>query len=159
MLAIRLFTGCVSCVSCGAHGKAKDKSICTVSRAKLQLLAAQGRFTQTQDGGNPFQSRMNSIARCSECSGSGGRACGSRSRTSSAAMLAKSGMMTDRSCWLSLILSCTAASVRRVDHCRGICTRRTCHPEVVAGCLPEPCLLYTSPSPRDRTRSRMPSSA
>ena len=28
-------------------------------------------------------------------------------------------------------------------------------PEVVIG----PCLLYTSPSPRDRTRSRMPSSA
>ena len=25
--------------------------------------------------------------------------------------------------------------------------------------LPVPCLLYTSPSPRDRTRSRMPSSA
>ena len=25
--------------------------------------------------------------------------------------------------------------------------------------LPKPCLLYTSPSPRDRTRSRMPSSA
>ena len=25
--------------------------------------------------------------------------------------------------------------------------------------LPNPCLLYTSPSPRDRTRSRMPSSA
>ena len=25
--------------------------------------------------------------------------------------------------------------------------------------LSEPCLLYTSPSPRDRTRSRMPSSA
>ena len=25
--------------------------------------------------------------------------------------------------------------------------------------LPENCLLYTSPSPRDRTRSRMPSSA
>ena len=24
---------------------------------------------------------------------------------------------------------------------------------------PDPCLLYTSPSPRDRTRSRMPSSA
>ena len=24
---------------------------------------------------------------------------------------------------------------------------------------PYPCLLYTSPSPRDRTRSRMPSSA
>ena len=28
-----------------------------------------------------------------------------------------------------------------------------CHPDVMA------CLLYTSPSPRDRTRSRMPSSA
>ena len=27
-------------------------------------------------------------------------------------------------------------------------------------CIPScPCLLYTSPSPRDRTRSRMPSSA
>ena len=25
--------------------------------------------------------------------------------------------------------------------------------------VPKPCLLYTSPSPRDRTRSRMPSSA
>ena len=25
--------------------------------------------------------------------------------------------------------------------------------------LPDDCLLYTSPSPRDRTRSRMPSSA
>ena len=25
--------------------------------------------------------------------------------------------------------------------------------------MAEPCLLYTSPSPRDRTRSRMPSSA
>ena len=25
--------------------------------------------------------------------------------------------------------------------------------------VPWPCLLYTSPSPRDRTRSRMPSSA
>ena len=25
--------------------------------------------------------------------------------------------------------------------------------------VPRPCLLYTSPSPRDRTRSRMPSSA
>ena len=29
----------------------------------------------------------------------------------------------------------------------------------VAGARQEPCLLYTSPSPRDRTRSRMPSSA
>ena len=27
------------------------------------------------------------------------------------------------------------------------------------GIIPRSCLLYTSPSPRDRTRSRMPSSA
>ena len=31
--------------------------------------------------------------------------------------------------------------------------------EAVGGDLTEVCLLYTSPSPRDRTRSRMPSSA
>ena len=31
--------------------------------------------------------------------------------------------------------------------------------EVVITAKPEDCLLYTSPSPRDRTRSRMPSSA
>ena len=29
----------------------------------------------------------------------------------------------------------------------------------LGGLLPGTCLLYTSPSPRDRTRSRMPSSA
>ena len=31
--------------------------------------------------------------------------------------------------------------------------------QVVVGDVRQPCLLYTSPSPRDRTRSRMPSSA
>ena len=31
--------------------------------------------------------------------------------------------------------------------------------QVGSGLKPENCLLYTSPSPRDRTRSRMPSSA
>ena len=30
---------------------------------------------------------------------------------------------------------------------------------VYMGCVIQACLLYTSPSPRDRTRSRMPSSA
>ena len=40
-----------------------------------------------------------------------------------------------------------------------------CHHEQACGIAAEaygrthPCLLYTSPSPRDRTRSRMPSSA
>ena len=38
------------------------------------------------------------------------------------------------------------------------------HPDIIkekapAGAKYESCLLYTSPSPRDRTRSRMPSSA
>ena len=32
-------------------------------------------------------------------------------------------------------------------------------PEPAVAPEPEVCLLYTSPSPRDRTRSRMPSSA
>ena len=31
--------------------------------------------------------------------------------------------------------------------------------DLVGAVKPEACLLYTSPSPRDRTRSRMPSSA
>ena len=31
--------------------------------------------------------------------------------------------------------------------------------ESALGMSPKACLLYTSPSPRDRTRSRMPSSA
>ena len=31
--------------------------------------------------------------------------------------------------------------------------------EIERADLDDPCLLYTSPSPRDRTRSRMPSSA
>ena len=31
--------------------------------------------------------------------------------------------------------------------------------ELIESELPDICLLYTSPSPRDRTRSRMPSSA
>ena len=32
-------------------------------------------------------------------------------------------------------------------------------PDDLIGGIPVACLLYTSPSPRDRTRSRMPSSA
>src|SRR5665811_1252314 len=41
-------------------------------------------------------------------------------------------------------------------------TRLACQTYVVSDLevfVPEGCLLYTSPSPRDRTRSRMPSSA
>ena len=36
---------------------------------------------------------------------------------------------------------------------------RTENPENTSTCQSRGCLLYTSPSPRDRTRSRMPSSA
>ena len=34
-----------------------------------------------------------------------------------------------------------------------------CEPECPVDAIYDDCLLYTSPSPRDRTRSRMPSSA
>ena len=37
--------------------------------------------------------------------------------------------------------------------------RRSFHCAIGGIALPNACLLYTSPSPRDRTRSRMPSSA
>ena len=40
--------------------------------------------------------------------------------------------------------------------CKRLIAKRVQAPEVYAS---ESCLLYTSPSPRDRTRSRMPSSA
>ena len=55
------------------------------------------------------------------------------------------------------------ASVSETLHCRGSFTydvptgsAPTDTPIVIA---PNPCLLYTSPSPRDRQKSRMPSSA
>ena len=38
-------------------------------------------------------------------------------------------------------------------------TRHTTYDKFVTRDLYDTCLLYTSPSPRDRTRSRMPSSA
>ena len=41
----------------------------------------------------------------------------------------------------------------------GMATNTTRFKEMLAKELVKACLLYTSPSPRDRTRSRMPSSA
>ena len=41
------------------------------------------------------------------------------------------------------------------DNCTGC---QVCVPFCPVDCI-EPCLLYTSPSPRDRQKSRMPSSA
>ena len=38
-------------------------------------------------------------------------------------------------------------------------TRPNCRGSLMLVTIPTTCLLYTSPSPRDRTRSRMPSSA
>ena len=45
-------------------------------------------------------------------------------------------------------------AVKVVATCKGELKSLKIDPEAV-----DPCLLYTSPSPRDRTRSRMPSSA
>ena len=36
---------------------------------------------------------------------------------------------------------------------------KTLHPKIHGGILAKSCLLYTSPSPRDKRQSRMPSSA
>ena len=44
------------------------------------------------------------------------------------------------------------------DEANALCERITSDPQV-ARAYAKVCLLYTSPSPRDRTRSRMPSSA
>ena len=44
--------------------------------------------------------------------------------------------------------------------CVGHFDKPQCQTVCPVACIPlDPCLLYTSPSPRDRTRSRMPSSA
>ena len=49
---------------------------------------------------------------------------------------------------------------RFVPECISKCDlARVCRSEAEAASEPGICLLYTSPSPRDRTRSRMPSSA
>ena len=56
-----------------------------------------------------------------------------------------------------LISMAAIVARRRLD--RGV---KLNHPEAIAiisDFILEGCLLYTSPSPRDRTRSRMPSSA
>ena len=53
---------------------------------------------------------------------------------------------------------------KRFDSCREFSSAfitglQHAAPRAPVSTLPDPCLLYTSPSPRDRTRSRMPSSA
>ena len=54
-------------------------------------------------------------------------------------LIASSDFFRDYGVWLLVVLVGTVFGIRRL--------------------LRNPCLLYTSPSPRDRTRSRMPSSA
>ena len=51
-----------------------------------------------------------------------------------------------------------ATEARVIQHTIQL-TPRLSQPTLLTAVLVEPCLLYTSPSPRDRTRSRMPSSA
>ena len=63
-------------------------------------------------------------------------------------------------CMFWLITSVTQAVVLRDD--RNIDVTITKPPQRIVSLLPsltETCLLYTSPSPRDRSVSRMPSSA
>ena len=57
-----------------------------------------------------------------------------------------------RACCFQRYRLCLLASVRAFARCITSWSRRE-HPWLLV------CLLYTSPSPRDRTRSRMPSSA
>ena len=54
------------------------------------------------------------------------------------------------SCSVLWVSTCTSPSHPR---------RMTSSALLMSHSLSQPCLLYTSPSPRDRTRSRMPSSA
>ena len=55
---------------------------------------------------------------------------------------------------LSILEVAEENDVHLNHNCGEVCACSTCHVYVLKGCL-----LYTSPSPRDRTRSRMPSSA
>ena len=64
----------------------------------------------------------------------------------------------------SIQLVARGATISRAVDVAEVCRRRNGHiaqglPETVTIEHVECCLLYTSPSPRDRTRSRMPSSA
>eukprot|EP00657_Telonema_sp_P-1_P004412 TRINITY_DN20208_c0_g1_i1.p1 TRINITY_DN20208_c0_g1~~TRINITY_DN20208_c0_g1_i1.p1 ORF type:complete len:102 (-),score=57.15 TRINITY_DN20208_c0_g1_i1:32-337(-) len=51
------------------------------------------------------------------------------------------------------------AAVAVVQHTHAILQQRSCLVSSHLRAVLSDCLLYTSPSPRDRTRSRMPSSA
>ena len=72
-------------------------------------------------------------------------------------------VLTD-ACWaLSYLSDGTNDKIQAVIEA-GVCRRlvellASNHPSVLIPALRTVCLLYTSPSPRDRTRSRMPSSA
>ena len=63
--------------------------------------------------------------------------------------------------WLNQLLAVPCFSGRSCVKSKGCCKRPYLSHWLVVGChrAPLACLLYTSPSPRDRTRSRMPSSA
>ena len=58
----------------------------------------------------------------------------------------------------------TAEALERIKQCRAMLEKKIVAREIMYGVNTgigefSDCLLYTSPSPRDRTRSRMPSSA
>ena len=67
---------------------------------------------------------------------------------------------------LSIIQACEVSGVEIPRFCyheklsvAGNCRMCLVDIEDSRGMSPKPCLLYTSPSPRDRQKSRMPSSA
>ena len=65
--------------------------------------------------------------------------------------------------WLQVELAVCEAREERGEVPKGLARRIkrkvTIDPSRIEEIEPNTCLLYTSPSPRDRTRSRMPSSA
>ena len=64
---------------------------------------------------------------------------------------------------MMLLMYITRIPAAKVLEAEGVDLQKLSHPAQLGGGFPSRvervCLLYTSPSPRDRTRSRMPSSA
>ena len=56
-------------------------------------------------------------------------------------------------------IEATGLSLARLVVTNGVLSNESIRPERKVSDLSEDCLLYTSPSPRDRQKSRMPSSA
>ena len=71
----------------------------------------------------------------------------------------KKSITSDVAKTISLNLEKLQLDLNSIQKCHEITDRFEDALKAVVDNLPNTCLLYTSPSPRDRTRSRMPSSA